>query len=406
MALRTVLSGLQDFAISHICEIFEAQSKGILEFIAACEERQENIKPRITKLKTRGVRLYKNFDKMLECEKPEVVFIASPPGTRFERTLKACKANCYVLVDKSPAVTIQELLELIEAEKKLDKKIGVNFYKLNGPVQQIKQIICEGKLGEIRKTVSMGRFRRSNWYYDSGPWAGTIRHNGTNVLDCPTFGDYGHWFFNALYISSSVPKVFAQPAKVRAEMYRARPDIDCSDIDVMEIETLNGVKVYWYTAYAVPKEPIHSHEIFGTKADLEYKEGTDITITYKNGETEKIAIDPYKLKTPEKNSYVKYINNEVNEPLCSLEETIPFVKSVNLAFESSKKIIKIPDKFVDKIPYKGNVQDLIYIPDQIHELLDKASEKCALFSDINVPWAQKTDSVSAENFNYFDIDKL
>ncbi len=96
-----------------------------------------------------GVRPYIDIDKMLECEKPDLVSICLPNQGHFEPTLEVLRAGYAVLAEKPLAFALREADRLVEEAAKQKLFFAINFnHRYARPVQLAKAAVENGRLGE------------------------------------------------------------------------------------------------------------------------------------------------------------------------------------------------------------------------------------------------------------------
>ncbi len=106
---------------------------------------------------------FDNIEELLALPEIEAVYIASPVAFHAQQTEAAAKAGKHILLEKPMTLTSKESQKLADICKKYNVKIGVGLMmRFHTYHQMMKQLIEEGKLGEI---VSM-RAQLTCWYPD------------------------------------------------------------------------------------------------------------------------------------------------------------------------------------------------------------------------------------------------
>ena len=104
---------------------------------------------------------FTNYEDLLALDEIEAVYIASPVFCHKEQALAAAKAGKHILLEKPMGLTVADSEEIIAACDKAGVKLGTGFMmRFHAYHQAIKQIIAEGRIGEI---VSM-RAQFTCWY--------------------------------------------------------------------------------------------------------------------------------------------------------------------------------------------------------------------------------------------------
>jgi predicted dehydrogenase len=117
--------------------------------------------------KRHGVpRWYDDADRLIEDPDVDAVYVATPPGSHMEYTLRAAAAGKPVYVEKPMARDHDECLRMVEACRAARGGKGVPLfvaYYRRGLAKflRIKQMIDEGRIGDVR-IVQMTMFQRPN----------------------------------------------------------------------------------------------------------------------------------------------------------------------------------------------------------------------------------------------------
>lgn len=96
-------------------------------------------------------RWYSDADALINDPEVNAIYIATPPGSHAEYTIKAARAGKPVYVEKPMARTYAECREMIEACKKGGVGLFVAYYRRMLPnFLKIKALLAEGVIGEVR----------------------------------------------------------------------------------------------------------------------------------------------------------------------------------------------------------------------------------------------------------------
>lgn len=94
---------------------------------------------------------YDDADKLLNDPEVNAIYIATPPSTHAEYTLKAAAVGKPVYVEKPMARSHKECLLMVDACKKANIPLFVAFYRRTLPnILKVKELIDSGAIGEIR----------------------------------------------------------------------------------------------------------------------------------------------------------------------------------------------------------------------------------------------------------------
>jgi predicted dehydrogenase len=93
---------------------------------------------------------YSDATKLINDPEVDIVYIATPPESHAEWTIKALKAHKPVYVEKPMALNYQECLQMVETAKKEKQKLFVAYYRRSLPhFLEIKNWIDNGEIGKI-----------------------------------------------------------------------------------------------------------------------------------------------------------------------------------------------------------------------------------------------------------------
>ncbi len=94
---------------------------------------------------------YDDADKLINDKDLNAIYIATPPSSHLEYTIKAANAGKPVYVEKPMAASYKQCVEMIAVCKKNNVKLFVAYYRreLYG-FKKIKEAIDSGKIGEIK----------------------------------------------------------------------------------------------------------------------------------------------------------------------------------------------------------------------------------------------------------------
>jgi NDP-hexose-3-ketoreductase len=97
---------------------------------------------------------FNGYDQILD-EKIDAVYIPLPNSLHYEWIKKAINKNIHVLVEKSLACTLGEVIELNELAKQKNVVLVENFqFRFHCQISFIQKIIADGRIGELRSMRS------------------------------------------------------------------------------------------------------------------------------------------------------------------------------------------------------------------------------------------------------------
>ena len=94
---------------------------------------------------------YTDADQLIQDPEVNAIYIATPPDTHAEYTIRAAKAGKPVYVEKPMARTYDECRQMIEACESAGVPLYVAYYRRSLPhFLKIKELLDQGKIGQVR----------------------------------------------------------------------------------------------------------------------------------------------------------------------------------------------------------------------------------------------------------------
>ena len=288
---------------------------------------------------------FTKYEDVLSVPEIEAVYIASPVFFHKEQAIAAAKAKKHILLEKPVALSVSDAEEIKKACEENGVKISIGFLmRFHGYHQKIKEIIAEGKIGEI---VSMrGQFTCR--YPDIiGAWRQKKATSGGGALV-----DMGIHVIDLIHYITGL-KATRVAAFNQTQTFNYEVD-DSSNV-IMKMD--NGSVAYVDSNFNIPDAAsVAKLEIYGTKGSIVAK-GTlaqeevgnvDILISDDSLEYDasqsRMELTPLSLEgTPLGNMYTKEIDGlcdaiiENTEVPVSIESAIFDQKIVEAAYKSTEE---------------------------------------------------------------------
>ncbi len=132
------------------------------------------------------VNCYKDFNLMIDEEKPDLVVIASPTGFHFEQVKKAFESGVDVFLEKPMAIDLAEADDMIKLKNQYNRKLMVyQPHRKMAHTVKIKEVLSEGMLGDIyMMKYESSLFRlRSDWQSLKKFGGGMVNNYGAHFID-------------------------------------------------------------------------------------------------------------------------------------------------------------------------------------------------------------------------------
>ncbi len=226
-----------------------------------------------------AAKCYRDFDKLLATERPDVVHISTPPQSHFSLALAALNAGCHLVIEKPLALDSRQAAQIINLAESHSRKLTVGYtYYFDPSARALRRLIQDDVMGNVVHVESfLG--------YDlRGPF-------GSSVLS-----DANHWvhhlpgklFQNILdHLVNKVTEFLTdERLLVQAHAWQnsdASPHVSYDLPDELRV-TVIGERKSAYATFSSHARPVrHSFTYYGTKntAHLDYESGT-ITLDRKS----------------------------------------------------------------------------------------------------------------------------
>jgi predicted dehydrogenase len=113
----------------------------------------------------------------------DVVSICTPNGNHMDYGIKGAKAGKHVIVEKPIEVNLARARKLINTCQEQGVKLAVIYQSRFTPsIMWMKEQINKGIIGNLFMGDAYIKWFRSQEYYDSGEWRGTLALDGGGVL--------------------------------------------------------------------------------------------------------------------------------------------------------------------------------------------------------------------------------
>lgn len=409
--VRFGIVGVGGYARSYHTSISKLQKEGLARLVAVAENNQSAYRDQLADMLAQGTRIYDDFSEMLQREKVNLDFVALPIGIHLHATMtiEALKAGCHVICEKPVAATVQEVDRMIALTNKMRAIVIIGYQEIFSPsIRMLKVRIMNGRLGRVRSAKVKGGWPRSDSYYSRNNWAGKLRLGKNWVLDGIAMNAMAHYINNMLFLASQEPKISAIPNEVQAELYRAHP-IESYDTITLRAKTNSGSQIYFVATHAPENEshPQMSLQCENGEVKWRFEDGAT-TIHYEDGSEEHFDNQNSDIRTEVFRNAIACVRGK-DVPRCTLEMGRSHTLCMNGVHESCPQIISIPSDQIMRMDIldeagkpTGDVKTIIR---DVDALMEQAFSESKLFSELNVPWAQRTRAVSLDDYTRFPSQK-
>ncbi len=271
-------------------------SKGIL--VAACDTVKEKADAMAS---TYSAKAYYSLEEMLAHEKEmDVVAVCSPNGLHAQHSIKSLQAGFHVLCEKPMAINVYDCGQMIQAAEKANKRLfAIKQNRYNPPVAAVKNLIDEGRLGNIM-SIQLSCFWNRNPDYYKDSWKGTTALDGGTL-----FTQFSHFIDLLYWMVGDVKSVKSYMGNFNHEGI-----IEFEDTGVVILEFYNGaIGTINYTVNSYEKNMEGSLILFGEKGTVKIGGQYLNELEYQNIKDYKIENLPEGNKP---NNYGNYVGSMSN----------------------------------------------------------------------------------------------
>jgi len=204
--------------------------------------------------------IYTSIEDLLTSEKDlDLIAVCTPNGLHAEHSIKALRAGIHVLCEKPMALSVKECGEMIKTAEKANKRLFVvKQNRFNPPVEAVKKLLDEDKLGTIF-SVQLNCFWNRDAAYYHNSWKGTKKLDGGTL-----YTQFSHFIDLLYWMIGDVRKVRAFTGN-----YAHEDIIEFEDTGVVILEFDNGaIGTVNYTVNSYKKNMEGSLTIFGEKGTV------------------------------------------------------------------------------------------------------------------------------------------
>ncbi len=126
---------------------------------------------------------YRDYEKMMDEQKPDVVCITTPSGAHLEPTRAAAKRGIHVLCEKPLEISTARVDEMIDVCKKAGVTLGGIFpSRFNPVVNLIRDAVAAGRFGQLAVGAAYVPWWRDDAYYAPNRWQGKLALDGGGAM--------------------------------------------------------------------------------------------------------------------------------------------------------------------------------------------------------------------------------
>jgi len=251
--LRFAIVGCGHVAQRHAEQIVKKST-----LVAVCDIDKEKANNLASKY---NVKPFYHIDDLFSSDiQADVISVCSPNGLHAEHTIKSHRAGFHVLCEKPMAIDVHDCGKMIQEAEKANKRLFiVKQNRFNPPVNALKELILNDKLGKIYSIQLNCFWNRNNEYYQNSDWKGTKKLDGGTL-----FTQFSHFVDLLFWLIGDIKDVFAF-----GDNFHHKGITEFEDTGVVALRFYNGViGTINYTVNSYAKNMEGSIAVFGEKGTI------------------------------------------------------------------------------------------------------------------------------------------
>ena len=208
-------------------------------------------------------RWYDDADRLIGDSEVDAVYVATPPGSHAEYTIRALEAGKPVYVEKPMAVNYDQCREMLAASERTGQPLFVAYYRRRLPAfLKVKELIDAGTIGSVR-LVNLRLF----W----PPREGDTGPDASHWHIQPEISGGGHFFDLAPHQLDYLDYVFGPIASVGGQAANQAGWYEPEDIVTASFTFQSGVLGAGAWCFTVSEESSTDViEIVGSEGDIRF----------------------------------------------------------------------------------------------------------------------------------------
>ncbi|MEE2617553.1 MAG: Gfo/Idh/MocA family oxidoreductase [Candidatus Poribacteria bacterium] len=228
-----------------------------------------------------SIQAYSDYNEMLNRDDIDIVCVCTPSGAHMEPAVAAAEAGKHVIIEKPLEITLERCDAIIESCEKANVRLCAIFNsRFSDASQLVKDTVSSGRLGQLTLGDAYVKWYRSQDYYDSGDWRGTMELDGGGALMNQSI----HAIDFLQYVMGPVESIQAFTDTL------AHKRIDVEDVAVAALRFKNGALGVVEGTTAVYPGSLKKFEFSGTKGTIVLEEEDIITWEFEEEEPEDTEI--------------------------------------------------------------------------------------------------------------------
>lgn len=257
MNLKYALVGCGRISPNHI----SAAINNNLEIVGLCDIKIEKANWHIENFHlSKKAKVYFDYKKMIEIEKPQLVGIATESGNHAEIAKYCIKKGIHLIIEKPIALSLKDADDIVSLSKEYNVVVSAcHQNRFNKSIQKIREAVEQKRFGKMFYGTAHIRWNRGLDYYTQAPWRGTWEQDGGALMNqCIHNIDLLRWM-----MGNEIDEVFAYTDNLNHAF------IETEDFGIALIKFKNGsYGIIEGTTNIYPKNLEETLYLFGEKGTI------------------------------------------------------------------------------------------------------------------------------------------
>ncbi len=141
-----------------------------------------------------NVTAFATLEDLLNDEQIDIVSVCTPNGAHYQAGMRVLEARKHALIEKPMTICKEHCEDLIKTALDYNRELFVvKQNRFNPPVQAVKELMLDKKLGQVYSVMVNCFWNRNEQYYLRSDWKGTKKLDGGTL-----FTQYSH-FLDVVY---------------------------------------------------------------------------------------------------------------------------------------------------------------------------------------------------------------
>ncbi|HOL22835.1 MAG TPA: Gfo/Idh/MocA family oxidoreductase [bacterium] len=238
--IKVAVIGVGKFGTNILNTFSQLETEGRCKLVAICDINKETLENQSKKYNVKG---YTDYKEMIEKEDIDGVAVATPDPFHREPVVYAANAGKHIFVEKPMDITVEGCLEMIDACKKNNVFLQVDFHKRFDPFHiKVRNDIKDGLAGKIEYGYAHMEDKivvPRDWFPGWAPKSSPVWFLGVHMFDLI------RWI-----IGSNGKNVYAKGRKIKLKSL----GIDTYDFISTMVEFESGAVVTFDLSWILPDD--------------------------------------------------------------------------------------------------------------------------------------------------------